>query len=555
MGNGRAFGVADEGVGSDAFHRGDFTSHGADLSIAAQALSRGEAVVFPTDTVVGLGVSVEAADSPRVLYDIKERDEGKPIAWLVGGPQDLGRYGADVSEVAFELARRHWPGALTLIVRASDAAPRAFCSAEGTVGLRMPDHLVALDLIRMAGCPLATTSANIAGEPAPRTLDGLDARIAQRASSVVSDRLPDESDRPASGVASAVIDCTGESLRILREGAVTMADIHAAENAVAAKGEANGCSGVLREEDSFVSFDDASRIHLQWWLPCEGARVRGVVQLIHGMAEHIGRYDHFASYLVKQGFAVCGHDHIGHGRSVASSDDLGCLPPKDGARIMIVDTHEVRKMADGRFPGAPHFIFGHSMGSFVLRAYLARYGSGLAGAIVCGTGNQPLALSKAGNMLANLLAATRGPRSKSALIHNMAIGSYGKAVPNARTPHDWISTDAAVVDSYAADPLCAYQFSVGGYAALTSLTSEVVKPECAAGVPKDLPLLYVAGAEDPVGDFGKGVYAAAALMEKAGVSDVTTILYGGMRHEILNEPDRDGVYADISAWIESHGAL
>lgn len=534
------------------------------LERAAEALAHGGAVAFPTDTVVGLGVSVEAARSPRALFDIKERDEGKPIAWLVGGVDDLSRYGIDVPEAAFELARRHWPGPLTLIVRASEAVPHAFRGADGTIGLRMPNHATALSLIRAAGCPLATTSANIAGEPAPRTLAELDVRIAERAACVVGEAARDADASGASGLASTVIDCTGAHARIVREGSVTMPDVLAAEEAVALKGRgASKPFDVAREESSFVSFDGVSRIHVQWWIPVlpsgegEGlgqpsqASPRAVIQLIHGMAEHIGRYERFATYLAECGFAVCGHDHIGHGRSVVSSDDLGCLPPKDGKRIMIVDAHEVRKMAAERFPGAPHIMFGHSMGSFVLRAYLARYGRGLAGAVVCGTGNQALALSKAGNALANLLCKMRGPRSTSSLIHNMAVGAYGKAVPNARTPHDWISTDPAVIDAYAADPLCAYQFSVGGYAALTDLTAEVVTAECAAGVPKDLPLLYVAGAEDPVGDFGKGVRAAAELAKAAGVADVETIIYEGMRHEILNEPDHARVHADVTVWVES----
>ncbi|MBR5259749.1 MAG: lysophospholipase [Eggerthellaceae bacterium] len=329
-----------------------------------------------------------------------------------------------------------------------------------------------------------------------------------------------------------------------------MEDLKSAEAAVCENRE--GEDSVVREELTFPSTDGKSTIFARWWLPevcAQGGEPLAVVQLIHGMVEHIGRYDHFASYLAQQGFAVCAHDHIGHGRSVANESDLGCLPPREGKEIMIADAHCLHQLAVERFPKAKHAMFGHSMGSFVLRAYLARHGEDLHAAVVCGTGNQPLALSKGGNALANLLSALRGPRSTSLLIHNMAIGSYGKAVPNFRTPNDWISTDPAVVDAYAADPLCAYMFSVGGYAALTDLTAEVVTKQCAARVRKDLPLLYIAGAEDPVGDFGKGVRAAAKLVEDAGVIDVTTIIYEGMRHEVLNERDKERVYAEVASWI------
>lgn len=306
---------------------------------------------------------------------------------------------------------------------------------------------------------------------------------------------------------------------------------------------------IAREEFSFPSADGESTIHARWWIPAN-RQPRAVVQLVHGMVEHIGRYDRFAAFLASEGFAVCGHDHIGHGLSAAKIEDLGCLPPKKGASVMVADAHSVRTIANQRFPELKHFIFGHSMGSFVVRSYIAKHGEGLAGAVICGTGNQPLALSKSGNLLANILCAINGPRSTSNLIHSMAVGAYAKSIPDARTPHDWISVDPAVVDEYAADPRCAYMFSVGGYAALTDLTAEVVTPACAAATPKNLPLLYIAGDQDPVGDCGKGVHAAAELVKKAGVTDVTTILYAGMRHEILNEPDKAQVYADVLAWIE-----
>ena len=191
---------------------------------AAEALRRGQAVVFPTDTVYGLGVAVEAARSPQVLFDIKRRDRGKPVAWLVGDASDLERYGREVPDVACALARAHWPGPLTLVVKASQAVPPAFRSAEGTIGLRMPDNDTALELIEAVGCPLATTSANISGLQAPGAFDALDPVLAACVGVVV----PDDTDDDKSGVASTVLDCTVNPPRILREGAVTEADIRAA---------------------------------------------------------------------------------------------------------------------------------------------------------------------------------------------------------------------------------------------------------------------------------------------------------------------------------------
>lgn len=193
------------------------------LQAAADALKRGEAVVFPTETVYGLGVSVEAADGPGVLYELKERDRGKPVSWLVSGCDDLDRYGARVPEIARRLARAHWPGPLTLIVEASDAVPSAYRSESGSIGLRMPDNATALALVKAAGCPLATTSANISGLEAVGSFDALDPDLVARVGALVADVADDDK----SGVASTVVDCTGERPRIVREGAVTRADIEA----------------------------------------------------------------------------------------------------------------------------------------------------------------------------------------------------------------------------------------------------------------------------------------------------------------------------------------
>ncbi len=307
----------------------------------------------------------------------------------------------------------------------------------------------------------------------------------------------------------------------------------------------------------FLSHDGVSMIKGLVWGPAEArgrrpAAPRGVVQIVHGMAEHVGRYDEFARFLVGHGFVVCAADHIGHGKSVGGPDELGCLPP-DGKEILIEDVHELRKTVTARYSRqTPYILFGHSMGSFVVRAYLARHGEDVAAAVICGTGQQPRVLSKAGNALARFLAKTKGADYRSVFLDNMGVGAFAKRIENARTPQDWVSTDPAVVDAYNADELCGAMFSAGGYATLTDLTGEVVSAACAAKVPKGVPVLLVAGAEDPVGDCGKGVRKAAEQLRRAGVRDVETKLYEGMRHEILNEPGRAQVYTDVVGWIEEH---
>lgn len=306
---------------------------------------------------------------------------------------------------------------------------------------------------------------------------------------------------------------------------------------------------VERETLSFISLDGASDINARFWVDSE-LEPKGIVQLVHGMAEHIDRYDEFARFLASRGFAVCGHDHIGHGGSVEDSSQLGHMPMKGGADILIADVDSLRKEASTRYPGLPYFIFGHSMGSFVTRCYLARHGEGLAGAILCGTGNQPAALSAGGNALCHLIGVIKGPDYRSKLIDSLAAGGFNNAIDNPRTAVDWISHNRENVDAYLADGRCGFMFSAGAYAALTSLTREAVSKACINAYPKGLPLLYIAGEEDPVGNCGKGVRAAAELARDAGLDDVQVKLYPHMRHEILNEDDKAQVMEDVASWIE-----
>ena len=311
------------------------------------------------------------------------------------------------------------------------------------------------------------------------------------------------------------------------------------------------------EKLAYPSHDGRTRIYALAWDPVfsssQGGRPRAVVQIVHGMCEHIGRYGEFARFLAARGFAVCGEDHIGHGESAADPGVFGHLPPREGKEILVADVDALRRLAQRRYgTDVPNFLFGHSMGSFIVRSFLTRpCARDLSGAILCGTGQQPRLLSAAGNLLARAIGRVAGPRRRSAFIDGLGAGAYGKRISNARTPFDWLSTDPAVVDAYLSDERCGFMFTVGGYAALTDLTGEIADPACVARVPYDIPLLFVAGAEDPVGANGKCVHAAAQALRRAGVERVDEILYPGMRHEILNEPGRAQVMSDILSWLEA----
>ena len=239
-----------------------------------------------------------------------------------------------------------------------------------------------------------------------------------------------------------------------------------------------------RTEFSFDSADGKSQVRAVLWVPLAMERAdaaagepslgcfkpRGVVQLVHGMAEHIDRYDDFARFLADAGYLVAGHDHIGHGDTAAAPECRGVIGAEGGADAMIDDVEQLRLLVSQQVaPGTPYFIFGHSMGSLVLRSYLPRYGQGLAGAVICGTANEATAVSRAGNLAARAIAAVRGDGYRSGLLHALADGAYSRAIKDARTPFDWLSRDPAVPDAFMADEACGFMFGAGAYATLTEL--------------------------------------------------------------------------------------
>jgi len=308
----------------------------------------------------------------------------------------------------------------------------------------------------------------------------------------------------------------------------------------------------------FPSCDGTSNIRALLWEP-DGLEdgdtdVRCILQILHGMSEHIERYRDFAKRCTDSGIIVCGHDHIGHGKSVESEKQWGHMP-KNGKELLVNDAHRLRQMLQERYTSIdssqplPYFMFGHSMGSFVIRIYLTQYAEGIAAAIICGTGQQPIILSTGGSLLARFLGATRGDQYRSPLLHNLSVGAYSKQVENSQTPLDWLSTDNTIVKEYIAAPDCGFMFDAAATVALTDLTASMVKRETVASVPVSLPLLFISGADDPVGEKGAGVKRAVQLFRDTGHSDVTLLLYEDMRHEVLNEKEKELVYNDVLGWI------
>jgi len=310
---------------------------------------------------------------------------------------------------------------------------------------------------------------------------------------------------------------------------------------------------VVHEPVSFQSTDGHSTCRGDLWYPAHNAP-KGVVQLVHGMAEYIGRYTPFALELVAAGYAVCGTDHIGHGRTTPDPAERGVYDPKHGADHLIEDQHLLRLRVQRRFPDVPYVVFGHSMGSFVTRCYIQRHGAGLAAAVIMGTGWQASATVTAGKGLVRAMALVKGWDYRSKLVDGMGVGGYNKKFEGtgAKTGVEWLSREEKRCTDYVADPDCGFMFSISGYNALFTLLGECEDSRQIANVPQDLPILVISGGDDPVGEFGDGPAQVADALEAAGVQDVTLELIEGARHEILGETNKAEVFRTIIDWINAH---
>jgi len=303
-----------------------------------------------------------------------------------------------------------------------------------------------------------------------------------------------------------------------------------------------------REDFYFDSRDNVTKIHAVRWLPDEGMPVC-ILQITHGMAEYVDRYEDFAKYLTDRGFAVTADDHLGHGKSVGENHPYGYFCAQDPATVVVRDEHRLKKITQELFPGVPYFVLGHSMGSFIIRNYLFRYGNGIDGAIVMGTGMQPKALVSGLKIMASLACLFGKSKKVCNGINKMGFGAYLKKIENPRTQNDWLTKDSAIVDQYNADPLCGFVFTGNGFKTLAELISRLYSKENLDKMPKKLPILITSGAEDPVGDYGEGPKRVYEQYKALGMNDVSIKLYETDRHEILNETDRATVYEDIYNWI------
>ena len=304
---------------------------------------------------------------------------------------------------------------------------------------------------------------------------------------------------------------------------------------------------VKKEEFTFDSRDGKTKIHAVRWIP-EG-KVICILQIVHGMAEYIERYEEAAQYFAEKGILVTGEDHLGHGKSVPKDGTYGYFCEQDPATVVVRDVHRLKKMTQEDYPGIPYIILGHSMGSFILRNYLFRYGTGIQGAIVCGTGSQPQGLVQFCKALTAVQGLFLSEKHVAKMINKLAFGNYNKEISSQRTEFDWLCRDERVVDAYVKDPLCGFTFTVNGFKTLFTLLSRLNRKSNLELMPENLPVYFIAGEKDPVGNYGEGVKKAYDDFEKAGMKNLSLKLYPEDRHEILNEYDKEQVFEDIYPWM------
>lgn len=278
---------------------------------------------------------------------------------------------------------------------------------------------------------------------------------------------------------------------------------------------------------------------------------KAILVMAHGMTEYLLRYEEMAEYLASEGIIFAGLDHLGHGRSAAVPEDLGYFCEQDPATVVVRDLHRLKKTIQAENPGLPIVVMGHSMGSFIARNYIERYGTGIDGIIIQGGNDTPKSLAVAGKLFTCFLAMFQGWRYRSELCNKIVLGPYHKAFPG--EPDGWVVKRRGITDRHKDDPLCGYVFTLNGFYTLAELALRAGDKKLIGSIPEDMPMLIISGAEDPVGEMGKGVQRMYELYKSCGMKNVKLDLRPGDRHEVHNEDDRFQVFEEIKDFVLSKG--
>ena len=322
---------------------------------------------------------------------------------------------------------------------------------------------------------------------------------------------------------------------------------------------------IRKMHSTFLSADGVHKLHLVTYLPnpkycmfppgmeeTDGVP-RAILQIAHGMTEHIERYDAFAKYMANRGILVLGHDMLGHGMSVENPEDpdqYGYFAPKDPNRVLLEDIYQLMQDTKRRYPNVPYVLMGHSFGSFLTRQFVFDYPGMADGVIVMGTGMPPRPAVRFMKILLGILGRVQGDHHHSKLVTNLIFGPYAKAFPEDETGYGWLTKEKSIVDAYVADPRCGFVFTVNGYKAMFEGIGRLQKKHNLKMIQKELPMLFISGDEDPVGSKGRGPKKVVRKLRSLGMKHITLRLFLGDRHEVLSEPDRELVYYYLYRWMK-----
>ena len=306
---------------------------------------------------------------------------------------------------------------------------------------------------------------------------------------------------------------------------------------------------ILRKDFTFPSSDGLHNINCFAIYP---KSPKAILQIEHGVAEHIERYVPFAEKMAQSGFAVFADDHLGHGKTISDKSEICWFAENDGWKYVCDDVVKLRMVATEMFPNIPFVLMGHSMGSFIVRTVAIDHSDIIDALVISGTGHQDGLIIKLGKMVASVEKARNGgSKGKSPLIETLAFGAYNKKFAPNRTTHDWLSRDDEEVDKYIADSKCGMSVTIGLFDDMLTGFDYIRKPANISIIRKDLPIYIFSGDKDPVGDMSKGVITVYNLYKKCGIDDVTLKLYKDGRHELLNGPDREIVINDLTEWLNT----
>ncbi len=305
----------------------------------------------------------------------------------------------------------------------------------------------------------------------------------------------------------------------------------------------------MKKDSIIMRMSDGKNITVHRWIPEKKTPIQGIVQISHGMTEFAMRYDVFAEQLVNNGYVVYAHDHRGHGETAETQDELGYLADVDGFQRVVLDLREVLTRLKADYPGYKTFLFSHSFGSFIAQSFIEQFPCDVDGCILAGTAGPRRALANFAKFVCNILILFTDKKHRSKLMSSLAFMGYNSHFDKTEGPKAWLSRDFAYIENDMKSVYCSFVPTLSFYSDMMTGLNDIHKLKNMCAIPKTLPVLVLAGTEDPVGSYTKTVKSLVNCYKKIGMTKVELKIYEGARHELINETNREEVAADIFDWI------